>query len=434
MTLDDRAHRAADGLRRSVRGSVDAEDALSAVTGRRHRRWVGRGGRSSSSPERVLAAVAAVAMLMGTVAFAVTRDQSGGVDTEGDRDRRLIEVLPAGPLDGKESLRLPMLVTPQKGVSEGSVVRISGRGFEPHEPVGTVMCTSEADTGHAGVDACQLGETFEWVTYGEADAEGIVSVRVPLRRFVDTPKYGRVDCLSGPERCLVAVGATLDYDRSGGAYVQFAGAPDFPTPTVSVAPTQGLADGQAVQVMAQAMVPGRTYLVEQCATDDRCAPLAYGRPGDDGSVTTSVIVQRELATSGAGSVDCTTGCELRVGYVGPEGASSVPLPAPVAIAFDPSAPPVTVAPTTAPPTTGAPSTVPSTGSTEPPPSTVVPFTTPSTGSTEPPSSTTPTTTGPPTTDSPTTAPGSPTTEEPTTPSTPSTGPPTTADGSTVPGA
>lgn len=433
MTLDDRAHRAADGLRRSVRGSVDAEDALSAVTARRDRRWVGRGGRSSSSPERVLAAVAAVAMLMGTVAFAVTRDQSGGVDAEGDRDRRLIEVLPAGPLDGKESLRLPMLVTPQQGVSEGSVVRITGGGFEPRERVGAVMCTSEADTGHAGVDACQLGETFEWVTYGYADAEGIVSLRVPLRRFVDSPKYGRVDCVSGPERCLVAVGAVADYDRSGGAYVQFAGAPDFPTPTVSVAPTQGLADGQAVQVMARAMVPGRTYLVEQCATDDRCVPLAYGRPGDDGSVTTSVIVQRELAATGAGPVDCAMGCELRVGYVGPEGGSSVPLPAPVAITFDPSAPPVTVAPTTVPPTTSLPSTVPPTGSSRSP-STVVPSTTPSTGSTEPPPSTTPTTTtGPPTTDSPTTAPGSPTTEEPTTPSTPSTGPPTTADGSTVPG-
>ena len=99
-----------------------------------------------------------------------------------------------------------------------------------------------------------------------ADAEGNVVAEVQIRRFIETPGYGRVDCASVAERCLLGMGAISNYDRSGGVYIRFEGSPDFPVPSLSVPGSEGgLTPGQEVQVQVSAWVPGRLIRLQQCA-------------------------------------------------------------------------------------------------------------------------------------------------------------------------
>ena len=146
----------------------------------------------------------------------------------------LLTIMPASPIDGKQSQKLPVAVRPRVDLADGQVVTVLAKGFLPGERVGVVMCVAEAAL--EGVDACDLGTngTFDHVTYTDASPEGFVQLEVAVRRAIVTPFGGPVDCASGPERCVVAVGAVGDYDRSGGAPVGFAGQPPFPEPTLTV--------------------------------------------------------------------------------------------------------------------------------------------------------------------------------------------------------
>lgn len=278
--------------------------------------------------------------------------------TDADNPETVLELMPAGPLDGKDSWRLPVLVIPQSDVADGETVTVLGRGFLPDERVGVVMCASEAAT--EGVGACSLGDsrsTFRYVTYADADENGDVQAPLRVRQNIDTPATGAIDCASEPERCLVAIGAVSDYDRSGGSFVNFAGAPAFAEVGILVDPVGPYAPGQVVRVGAAGLIPTRDVELVQCL-DDVCLLLQRGQVSADGTFIASGAVQPVLTSPDGGPLPCGTSCVLRVQGTGLRSASSAPMPDDIPIAFVddgraplPAEPPPTTSPPTAPPLT-----------------------------------------------------------------------------------
>ena len=67
----------------------------------------------------------------------------------------LLTIMPASPIDGKQSQKLPVAVRPRIDLADGQVVTVLAKGFLPGERVGVVMCVAEAAL--EGVDACDLG-------------------------------------------------------------------------------------------------------------------------------------------------------------------------------------------------------------------------------------------------------------------------------------
>ena len=332
MELDRRAAEAADRLRREVDLDLDVDAALDRVTagsGRRHLR---------ANVGWAAAAVAALVVAFGLVMAASAGLGGGpGPDTGGEdiatgpdgtlsaRGAQILGGLPDGPLDGRESWRLPVVADPQSGLHEGDQVMLYGRGFVPGELVGAVHCASEADTASHGVDACDLGEGFSHTTSTSARSDGSVVVQVTVRRYIDTPGLGRVDCMAAAERCLLAIGAADDYDRSGGSYVNFADAPPFPEPTFTVDPAGPYTPGQQVVATAAGLLPGRPGQVLQCVGDDHCVALSQGRVGEDGRFAATVTVGSSVSVDGQ-VLACDGDCWLAFTGIGPAEATSAPFP------------------------------------------------------------------------------------------------------------
>lgn len=402
MDLDQHANRAADELRRRVETQLDlpaSRAAFDAAAGRR---------RAGVARTRVglIGVAAAVLALVGVVSVAggpgtgdgdvTTNDDRAQVELDGEpgeaaRSAAILNALPQGPIDGKASWRLPVVVKPQTGLRDGGTVTVYGRGFDPDQSLGIVQCTSEADTSAAGVGACQLASDgqdggFGAVTYATASSEGTVVAKFVVRRYVTTPGGGQVDCQSAPERCLIGVGAVSNYDQSGGAYIDFEGAPPFAEPELTVEPGGPYGPGQEVMARTTGLVPLRGYRMQQCK-GDVCENLGDATADAEGTVTAAVVLQPTVQGSETGDeVDCDGGCVLRLNGIGVEGGSSAPLPDDVPLAFadapvtttsvvelapEASTVPVDVttttaaAPTTAAPTTEAPVTTTSIAAEEP---------------------------------------------------------------------
>ena len=89
-----------------------------------------------------------------------------------------------------------------------------------------------------------------------------------MQRILTTPATGTVDCALEAERCIVAMGAISDYDRSGGFGVTFAGGGEpIDIPTLSVAPADGLADGDVVHVEGDGFEPNAPVTLSVCSID-----------------------------------------------------------------------------------------------------------------------------------------------------------------------
>ena len=394
MDLDHRAAEASALLRDEV-ADVDLDTAYDRV--------LAGGGRRRARAAGVRLGIAAVVALVAVGALAVaTIGASGGTGPGGDRSAEELALdagltargaailggLPDGPLDGRESWRLPVVADRSDGLAEGDEVTLYGKGFVPGESVGAVHCSSEADTESAGAGACDLGDAsyaFANTIGGIARSDGSVVITVTIRRHITTPGYGPVDCASAAERCLLAIGAADDYDRSGGTYVNLAGAPPFPEPTTTVDPPGPYTAGQEVTVQAAGLVPGRPAQVVQCVGEDHCASLSQGRVGADGTYGATVAIGASVDVDGDVR-PCADACTLAVRGIGLPEQTTAPVPA--AVPLGPIAGEGAVA--------GTPTTAPPDPATAVPPSTFVP---PAPSSTEPPSTgpVPPTTAVPPTT-------------------------------------
>lgn len=353
--LDATAERAARGLHEHILQRIDADQVLSRVPAASRRR----------PRRRLLSAAAAIAVIVGSVA--VLSDHSN----EGDRSRLELDedgnALPTpqpgtltalAPHDGKDSIRLPLTVTPSaEGLHDGDIVTVSAPGFEPGESVGIVQCAQEAGgetrEQRGGIDACDISP-FTQVT---ADEGGVATGTYTVQRILTTAITGTVDCAATAERCLVAMGALNDYDRSGGYGITFAPEvtatdPGVQIPTFEVAPAEGLADGDLVRVTGDGYTPNTTYGIEVCAKDpsgcwmtgekldtsaqvsdcvDECGYFGeFGVASDsDGRIDAELPVWRFLPGMDPGTyIDCAvSSCSLRLS------TGSDTAPPPVALSF-----------------------------------------------------------------------------------------------------
>lgn len=168
-------------------------------------------------------------------------------------------VAPASPIDGKESQRLPVRVTPDTGIVDSQLVTVTGSGFPANEAIAIVMCTNAAQT--RGVDACDVSTSTAMNGVSTTTtSEGLLQAQYQIRRFitiagetvdcaqgnVDPADYQHVLDTDGPFStttkpggftCIIAAAVLSDYDRSGGWPIAFEGAqlgPGAPTPTTPV--------------------------------------------------------------------------------------------------------------------------------------------------------------------------------------------------------
>lgn len=368
MDLDHRAGRARNSLHDHVTRSVDVDVArgrLDALGRRRHKEV-----RQARIATLALVAVAGVlAALVVTGGGPASKDGTNSREVAVNRqgpdtgDQEILEQLPASPIDGKQSWRLPVLAEPQSGVHDGQVIKVYGRGFDPQERLGIVHCSSEADVANAGVDACDLGgSSYESVQYANAAPDGTVVVEVTVHRFIETPRDGRVDCASAFERCIIGVGALANYDRSGGTYIQFADAPPAPEAAVTVTPSSDLTPGQEVDVAATGWVPSRPTRIQQCKADV-CENLLDGHADVTGSYSATVVLNDQIVVDGVAQ-PCDGECVLRITGIGLPGQTSAVMPDDVPLTFVPAADGATT------------TTHPTTTTTAPPSVTAVPSTTP----------------------------------------------------------
>lgn len=343
MTIDERARRAADDLHRQI----DAGDGAVALDVLHSRRRF-----------PVPAAVAVLVLVAVTAGLLVVRDDDGvGIRT--DTDEEAESPAPDAPSpafgapdDGKASMQLPVTVEPAVGLQEGDEVAVEGAGFNPGHGVGVVMCLAEArGETNTGVDACDIGQ-YETAT---PDGTGHMTARYRVRRVINTPVSGTVDCAERPERCMIAVGQLSDYDVSGGFAISFAeGLPPLEHPVLAVTPSENLRHGDEITVAGTGFTrpadptnafgpaPGQIdggVTLSLCDATEHDACWFYPQPvpiAEDGSIQVRLRAWRAFSndrTPGAPPVDCAVGgCVLR---------SHVPLglaPARVPLSFDPAGP------------------------------------------------------------------------------------------------
>lgn len=315
--------------------------------------------RSSRPHARFLAVAAAIAVVAGLVAVSAGRDDDGRDRVDADLTTPDLApglLRPLGPRDGKDSVKLPVTAVPDVGLHDGDEVTVSASGFVPGESVGLVQCAAEAGgptpEARGGVDGCYIGQ----YTNLTADDQGTATGTYRVHRILTTPLTGTVDCAAQADRCMVAMGAIADYDRSGGHPIEFAtDVAQAVLPTAAVVPSEELADGQSVHVMADGLTADEVVSIEICSSD----PLACWGTGQsiqvdgedgggeslglrsdgDGRLEGDLLVWRFLPGGEPGTyVDCAVSrCSLRLsGSVAP---APVPLhfrgdePAPTAPSF-----------------------------------------------------------------------------------------------------
>ncbi len=302
-TIDEHARKAARGLREHVAATTDTPAALHAVD------QAGAALGARRTTPRWLPLAAGIAVLAATVGVLSSRGGEGD-----DGARAIVEVdnatmRPAGPRDGRESMQLPVTVEPSAGLREGQSVTATGSGFVPNESVGVVQCVREAGPpGAAGVDACDI------IKYGEATADdnGDVTGQLAVQRLLTTPFTGTVDCAAEPERCLIAIGAINDYDRSGGMVISFSteGITPIEPATLAVAPAEGLANGEKVAVTGEGFDAQVPVQLSQCSVEfgtcwdissypDMSEATTDATAGEEGEIFSA------LATDAAGTLSAT---------------------------------------------------------------------------------------------------------------------------------
>ncbi len=179
--------------------------------------------------------------------------------------------------------------------------------------------------------------------YAEADSDGVATGSFTVRRTVTTPLTGTIDCATEADRCIVAMGAINDYDRSGGMGFTIAGGGEpIDVPTLAVTPAEGLQDGDVVRVEGEGYAPRAIVNLSICSKDPATCWTTgaeiemegegggvdwfqYGEDGsggtfiglqadDEGRLSGEVPVWRFLPGDAPGTyVDCALSeCSLRV--------------------------------------------------------------------------------------------------------------------------
>ncbi|MEM9200196.1 MAG: neocarzinostatin apoprotein domain-containing protein [Actinomycetota bacterium] len=172
----------------------------------------------------------------------------------------VVEIQSAGRADGLDSLRMPMVASPNDGLVDGQQVALSAAGFQPNTTIATVQCA--ATPGSIGGESnCDVGN----YTLHSSDENGEIKVRMTVRRYISTAN-GEVDCANpGEFQCVIAAANISDYDESATADVWFDPTVDGERgPIIEVSQLDGLHDGDIVTVSGTGFPPDAPVIVGQC--------------------------------------------------------------------------------------------------------------------------------------------------------------------------
>ena len=209
-------------------------------------------------------AVVIGSLALFAAAFVLLRpgDEPSADDDGGDTEAGevVVEIQSAGRADGLDSLRMPMVATPDDGLVDGQEILLSASGFQPGVTVAAVQCA--ATPGSIGGESnCDVGG---YTLHASGD-DGEVAVSVTVRRYISTAS-GEIDCANpGALQCVVAVANISDYDESATADVWF-----DPTvagvraPIIRLSRADGLVDGEVVTVTGSGFPADAPVIVGQC--------------------------------------------------------------------------------------------------------------------------------------------------------------------------
>ncbi|MEM9466521.1 MAG: neocarzinostatin apoprotein domain-containing protein [Actinomycetota bacterium] len=252
-----------------------------------------------------------LAVVVGSVAlfaaaFAIARagdpDEPSPDAFEDDTDdvtagEVVVEIQSAGRADGLDSLRMPMVASPNDGLIDEQEVALSASGFQAGVGVAAVQCAAIPGS-LGGENNCDVGN----YTLHSSDDDGAIAFSVTVRRYISTAS-GEVDCANpGQFQCVIAVANISDYDESATADVWFDPTVDgVRGPVIDVANTDGLADGSAVSVVGSGFPADAPVIVGQCIIGgsssifgcwDETARLADVVADADGAFAVEVEVER----------------------------------------------------------------------------------------------------------------------------------------------
>lgn len=245
-------------------------------------------------------------------------------------------------------------LTPSDDLVDRQQVAVYATGFIPGEFVTIVQCAVQ------NLDKTPCNETFGY-GYGGANADptGAVAFGLTVRRGIRVDNE-RFDCGSAPGACVVVAQAAGG--PQGTAPLAFdPSVPLPPPPTLTVTPSDGLADGQIVSVHGEGFAPNFGIALLQCPSDANSAfggcasEYSRGVNSDaNGAFSTTLKVEREQQVYGPTPQPTTVDCAESAGrcivtavdYTDDLDTASTP------ISFDPSKPPAPPAAATANPNTG----------------------------------------------------------------------------------
>ncbi len=271
----------------------------------------------------LFAAVAlAVWLSSGNEATGVDEDATPEPDREELRDADqpdddgpvVIEIEYGGRFTGVDSLRLPLLISPDDGLVDGQIVTVTAEDLSPHATVGVVQCAGE-EGNPRGEGSCDIGD----YTLANTDENGRVATQVTVRRFISNA-YGEIDCAApGELACAIAVANIADYDESAVGRIWFDPTVEgVRAPTITVDRSDGLHDGDSVSVSGANFVPGEPVVVGQCVIGgswsifgcwEQSRRMADAVADDNGAFEVTVEVSRILD----GGLDCFSnqyGCRI----------------------------------------------------------------------------------------------------------------------------
>jgi acetyl esterase/lipase len=196
-----------------------------------------------------------------------------------------------------------LTIDPASDLVDGQRVTFGGSGFPDGEFLLVAQCSSDVTTVFDG--SCGYGG-------GTVDVDGNLSGQVVVRAIMGSDPT--VDCRSPGACVLIAAvydGAAEDYIELARAALPFdPDGPLAPPPTLSVTPSEGLVDGQTVEVSGSgALTDGLDIIqctAEPAAWDDCDFDTTTFADVTDGSFSESHPVFAVIATQSSGQVDCRT--------------------------------------------------------------------------------------------------------------------------------
>ncbi len=186
-------------------------------------------------------------------------------------------------------------VTPNTGLGARQAVTVAGHGYGANETLTLDECTRTSTFTNYTCFFFQSGAV--------TDATGSFTTTLTARRFIPGNPQ-RVDC--APSACLIAAYSYDDVLASSGADISFdPNAPRPPPPAVTVSPSTGLVNGQAVTVSGAGFSPNASIGMSQCragATSPSDCDVSISRivqADANGSFSTQFPVHTQLQIPGS---------------------------------------------------------------------------------------------------------------------------------------